>query len=227
MKAAQLIAQGTPGKFELRELPTPRPAAQQIVLEVRACGLNRLDLWLEEGGLPIQIPLPRTPGGEVAGQISELGDSVTGWNVGDMVAVQSNLFCGECEFCKRGEESLCLRGELLGVNHDGGFAEKVVVPSRALVSLPAGVEFETAAALTLAGSTAMHMLTDRAQVRPGDWVLIIGGASGVGAAAIQIAKQLGAHVISTGSTEPKRTLAKNLGAEFALDSTKPDWPAEV
>src|SRR5205814_5225841 len=112
---------------------------------------------------------------------------------GDAVAVQSNLFCGECEFCRRGEESLCLRGEVLGVQRDGGFAEKVVVPARALVRLPAGVDFDTSAALSLAGSTAMHMLTDRARVREGDWVLVIGGASGVGSAAIQIARHLGAR----------------------------------
>ncbi|TAK93148.1 MAG: hypothetical protein EPO07_18540 [Verrucomicrobia bacterium] len=227
MKAAQLIANGTPGRFELRELPEPQPAAGEAVVEVRACGLNRLDLWLEEGGLPIQIPLPRTPGGEVSGIISEVGSGVTTWKRGDRVAVQSNLFCGECEFCKRGEESLCLRGELLGVNRDGGFADRVAVPARALVSLPDAVSFETSAALTLAGSTAMHMLTDRAQVRAGDWVLVIGASSGVGSAAIQIAKQLGAHVISTGSTETKRNLAKKLGAEFVLDSTQADWPAEV
>src|SRR6185503_9368386 len=110
---------------------------------------------------------------------------------------------------------------------DGGFAERVAVPARALLRLPPGVDFDTSAALTLAGSTAMHMLTDRAQVRQGDWVLAIGGASGVGSAAIQIAKQLGARVISTGSTEAKRALAKNLGAEFVVDSNAADWPGEV
>ena len=115
----------------------------------------------------------------------------------------------------------------LAIGRDGGFAEKVVVPARVLVRLPAGVDFSTSAALTLAGSTAMHMLTNRARVRAGDWVLAIGGASGVGSAAIQIAKQLGAHVISTGSTEAKRALAKNLGAEFVVDSTQTSWPAEV
>src|SRR5260221_4232088 len=116
MNAAQLITHGTPGRFEQRDLPEPCPAPDEVVVEVRACGLNRLDLWLEEGGLPIPVPLPRTPGGEVAGQISEIGSAVQNWKVGDSVAIQSNLFCGECEFCKRGEESLCLRGELLGVN---------------------------------------------------------------------------------------------------------------
>ena len=227
MKAVQLIAHGAPGKFQIRDLPDLQPATGEVVVLVEACGLNHLDLWLEEGSLPIPLKLPRTPGGEIAGRIIETGAGVERWKPGDAVAIQSNLFCGECEFCRRGEESLCLRGELLGVQRDGGFAEKVVVPARALVALPAGVDFTTAAALTLAGSTAMHMLTNRAQVREEDWVLVIGGASGVGSAAIQIAKQLGARVISTGSSEAKRKLAADLGAEFVLDSTRPDWPAEV
>lgn len=227
MKAFQLIAHGAPGKFELRDVPDPVPAADEAVVQVQSCGLNHLDLWLEEGGLPVKVPLPRTPGGEVAGRIVDLGASVQGWQRGDDVAVQSNLFCGECEFCRRGEESLCLRGQLLGVQRDGGFAEKVVVPARALVRLPKGVDYDTSAAMTLAGSTAMHMLCDRAQVRPGDWVLAMGGASGVGSAAIQIAKVLGARVISTGSSEAKRDLAKRLGAEFVVDTNQPDWPAEV
>jgi 2-desacetyl-2-hydroxyethyl bacteriochlorophyllide A dehydrogenase len=197
-----------------------------VVVQVQVCGLNHLDLWLEAAALPIPIPLPRTPGGEVAGRISAIGAEVTGWKTGDAVVVQSNLFCGECEFCRRGDESMCLKGELLGVTRDGGFAEQVLVPARSLMRLPAGVDFNTSAALTLAGSTAMHMLTNRAQVREGDWVLVIGGASGVGSAAIQIAKQLGARVVSTGSTEAKRQLAQKLGAEFVLDSGA-DWPAEV
>jgi len=227
VKAAQLIAHGAPGKIEVRKVPDPQLGPDEVVVQVVACGLNRLDLWLEEAGLPVQVPLPRTPGGEAAGRIAAIGSAVRDWKIGDAVAIQSNIFCGECEFCQRFEESLCLRAELLGVQRDGGFAEKVLVPLRALVRLPAGVEFETAAALTLAGSTAMHMLTDRAQVRPGDWVLAIGASSGVGSAAIQIAKQLGARVISTGSTETKRELARKLGADFAVDSTKADWPAEI
>lgn len=225
MKAVQLIEYGAPGKFELRDVPEPKAGSGDVVVDVHACGLNHLDLWLEESGLPIQVPLPRTPGGEIAGTVVE--STVPEWKTGDTVAIQSNLFCGECEFCKRGEDSLCLRGEILGVQRDGGFAEKVVVPARALVRMPAGVDFEASAALTLAGSTAMHMLTHRTQVRAGDWVLAIGAASGVGSAAIQIAKHLGARVISTGSTEAKRALGKKLGAEFVVDSTDPKWPSEV
>jgi NADPH:quinone reductase-like Zn-dependent oxidoreductase len=176
--------------------------------------------------LPIPIQLPRTLGGEVAGRIVEVGSNVKDWRAGDEVAVQSNLFCGECEFCLRGEESLCLFGQLLGVNSDGGFAEKVVVPARSLIRLPAGLDFDASAALTLAGSTAMHMLTNRTSVRQGDWVLVIGGASGVGSAAIQIAKQLGARVISTGSTKAKRHSLIISAQNFAR-SANPAWPAEV
>jgi 2-desacetyl-2-hydroxyethyl bacteriochlorophyllide A dehydrogenase len=227
MKAVQLVAHGAPGQLQYHDVPDPIPAPDEAVVRVRACGLNRLDLWFEEGNLPVAPPLPRIPGCEVAGEILAVGKNVLNWRQGDRVSVQSNLFCGHCEFCAQGRESLCLNGELLGIQRDGGFAERVAVPASALVRLPAQVEFATAAALTLAGSTAMHMLTCRAQVRPGDWVLAMGGTSGVGSAAIQIARQLGARVISTGSTEAKRRFATGLGAEYVADTSKADWPAEV
>src|SRR5258705_37270 len=175
MKAVQLLAHGIPGKFELRELPDPEPGLLEVVVEVKACGLNHLDLWTEEGALPIPVDLPRTPGCELAGLISRVGAQVRNWSVGDRVAVQSNLFCGQCEYCARAEESMCLNARMLGVQCDGGFAEKVVVPERALVGLPQNVDFTTSAALTLAGSTAMHMVTKRTQVRAGDWVLVMAG----------------------------------------------------
>jgi NADPH:quinone reductase-like Zn-dependent oxidoreductase len=227
MIACQLIAHGIPGQFRISDIPSPAPSRGEVVISVRACGLNHLDLWLESAGLPVAAKLPRTPGGEISGTIVRVGEAVDGWAVENRVAVQSNLSCGSCEFCLRGEESLCLRGELLGVTRDGGFAEEVLVPANALVRLPEGVAFQDSAALTLSGSTAMHMLTDRAQVRPGDWVLVMGGASGVGSAAIQIAKQLGARVVSTGSTESKRALASSLGADSVVDSTAEDWPAQI
>jgi NADPH:quinone reductase-like Zn-dependent oxidoreductase len=227
MKAVQLIAHGTPGQLKYSDVPDPVPAANEVVVRVRACGLNRLDLWLEEGSLPMAVQLPRIAGSEIAGEVLGTGRDVADWRPGDRVAVQSNIFCGHCEFCARGEESVCLNSQLVGVQRDGGFAERVAVPASALVRLPAQVGFAASAALTLAGSTAMHMLTQRASVRPGDWVLVIGGASGVGSAAIQIARQLGARVITTGSTEAKRQFALGLGAGHAVDSSKPDWASEV
>ena len=227
MKAIQLVAHGSPGKFKMHDVPSPEPKPGEVVVNVKACGLNHLDLWLEEGALPIPIQLPRTPGCEIAGSVELVGEKVQGWKAGDRVAVQSNLFCGECEYCREGEESMCLNNVMLGVQRDGGFAEKVVVPARALVQLPGNVDFTTSAALTLAGSTAMHMLTHRARVKSGDWVLVMGGASGVGSAAIQIAKQLGGRVISTGSTLAKRELALRLGAELAVDTTDPRWIADI
>jgi NADPH:quinone reductase-like Zn-dependent oxidoreductase len=227
MKAVQLVAHGAPGKFNYGDVAEPVPAADEVIVGVRACGLNHLDLWLEEGQLPVPLTLPRIPGGEISGQIVAIGSGVLGWREGQRVAVQSNLFCGQCEFCARGQESLCLKGQLLGVQRDGGFAEWVAVPARALVALPDNVDFLTSAALTLAGSTAMHMLAERAHVRPGDWVLAIGGAGGVGSAAIQIARGFGARVITTGSSEVKRQFGLSLGAEHAVDSRNPDWPAQV
>ena len=227
MQAFQIVEHGSPGRFEFGAFPDPEPAQGEVLVRVGACGLNRLDLWTEQGSLPIPVQLPRIPGCEIAGEVVALGNGVTRWRVGDRVAVQSNLFCGECEFCARGRESICIRGEILGVHRNGGFAEFVAVPSSALVHLHETIPFETSAALTLAGSTAMHMLTSRVRVRSGDWVLVIGGASGVGSAAIQIAKGLGAYVISTGSTEKKRALAMDLGANHVVDSTSEHWPSDV
>lgn len=227
MKAVQLVAYGTPGRFLHVDLPDPQPGAGEVVVQVMACGLNRLDLWLEQDGLPLETELPRIAGCEISGRVIQIGAEVAGWKAGDRVAIQSNIFCGTCEFCKRGEESLCLRSELLGIQRDGGFAEKVAVPARLLVPLPDTVDFASSAALTLAGSTAMHMLTDRAKVEAGDWVLVMGASSGVGSTAIQIAKGLGARVLTTGSTEAKRNLGLQLGAEHALDSSDSKWPAEV
>src|SRR5258708_7231102 len=141
MKALQLVAHGSPGQFRLADVPDPQPAADEVVVRVRACGLNRLDLWLEEGALPIRLTLPRVPGGEISGEIAQVGTGpeAQSWKVGDRVAIQSNLFCGCCEFCVAGDESLCLNGELLGGQRDGGFAENGVGPARTLTLLPSTV----------------------------------------------------------------------------------------
>lgn len=227
MHAVQLLAHGRPGQLRYAPTPDPQPGPGEVLVRVSACGLNRLDLWTEEGALPIPIRLPRIPGCELVGRIVTLGDGVRDWHVNDRVVAQSNLFCGRCEFCLRAEESRCLHSSLLGVQRDGGFAELVTVPAHALLPLPDALQDHDAAALALAGSTAMHMLTNRAQVRPDDWVLIVAAASGVGSAAIQIARRSGAQVITTGSSTAKRELGLRLGAHHALDTSQPNWPADV
>lgn len=227
MKAFQIIGHGNPGRLELRDVPDPVAGEGEIIVRVRACGLNRLDLWHEQGDLPIPLATPRTPGCEIAGEVEQIGAGVPDWQVGDRVAVQSNLSCGTCEFCAAGEESICVNGRILGVQVDGGFAERVLVPAASLVRLPDGLDFAASAALTLAGSTAVHMLTSRLTVAPGQWVLVMGGNSGVGSAAIQIAKGLGARVISTGSSDAKRQLALDLGADHVVDHSVKQWPREV
>src|SRR5688500_13342565 len=165
MRAVQLTKHGIPGAFWVSDIPKPRPTPDEVLVQVKACGVNRLDLWAEEGGLPVKLQLPRTLGGEVAGVIAELGDDVDDWRIGERVAIQSNLFCGLCEYCLKGDESICLNGKLLGIDRDGGFAEFVTVPSRSLVRIPEALDFVSSAALTLAGSTAMHMLTNRTAIR--------------------------------------------------------------
>lgn len=227
MRAVQLTQHGIPGGFHLADLPVPKPAPDEVLVAVKACGLNRLELWAEEGALPVPMNLPRILGGEIAGVIADLGADVDDWRQGERVAIQSNLSCGSCEFCLRGEESICLNGKLLGIDRDGGFAEWVAVPARSLVAIPPEIDFTASAAMTLAGSTAMHMLVNRAEVRSSEWVLVIAGASGVGSYAIQIAKQFGAQVITTGSTEAKRAFAQSLGADAVIDSTDPSWPRQV
>ena len=228
MKAVQLIAHGTPGTFELCDVPEPTPAADEVVVQVQSCGLNHLDLWLEEGGLPVPVPLPRTPGGEVAGRILAVGAAVKGWQPGDEVAVQSNLFCGECEFCRRGEESLCLRGQLLGVQRDGGFAEKVVVPARVLVRLPAGVDFDTVRRAH-AGGQHRHAHADQSRA---------GASRRLGAGdGRRERRRFGGdtdrqRAWARASSAPVRakpsvSCAKHLGADFVVDTNDPDWPAEV
>lgn len=218
MKAARFHAFGGPEVQRIEEAPDPVPGDGEALVRVRACGVNRLDLFVREGRVPVRVPLPHISGSEVAGEVVALGPGVRGVAVGQHVAIHPYLHDGVCEFCLAGEESTCLRGDILGLVSDGGFAELVKAPASALLPLPDGLDFVQAAALTLAAVTAWHML-DRAGVRPGETVLVHAAGSGVGSAAVQIAKLRGARVIATASSRAKLERARALGADDLIDSS--------
>ncbi|HLH25924.1 MAG TPA: zinc-binding dehydrogenase [Chloroflexota bacterium] len=216
MRAVRLHEFGGPDQLRVEEVPTPEPGPGQALVQVAACGVNHLDLWLCEGSLPVKPQLPHTPGSEVAGTVAALGSGTTGVREGDAVVVHPYLHCGECEFCLRGEETTCLRSDILGLISDGGYAEYVLVPANSLVPRPAGLDAVQAAALALSAVTAWHMLS-RARLQLGETVLVWGGNSGVGSAAVQIANRMGARVLATVGSADKADLVQALGAEATID----------
>jgi NADPH:quinone reductase-like Zn-dependent oxidoreductase len=216
VRAVRLHEFGGPDQLRIEEVPTPEPGPGQALVKVAACGVNHLDLWLCEGTLPVKPKLPHTPGAEVAGTVAALGAGVNGVREGDAVAVHPYLHCGECEFCLRGEETTCLRSDILGLISEGGYAEYVLVPANSLVPLPAGVDAVQAAALALSAVTAWHMLS-RAHLQMGETVLVWGGNSGVGSAAVQIANRMGARVLATAGSAEKAERVRALGADATID----------
>jgi NADPH:quinone reductase-like Zn-dependent oxidoreductase len=226
MRAMRFHQFGAADVQRLEAAPDPSPADGQALIRVRACGVNRLDLFVREGKVPVKVPLPHISGSEVAGEVAALGPGVAGFSLGQRVAVHPYLACGACEYCLAGEESTCLRGDILGLLSDGGYADLVAVPANALVPIPAQLSFEQSAALTLAAVTAWHML-DRARVQPGETVLVLAAGSGVGSAAIQIAKLRGARVIATASSTSKLEKARQLGADVTVDYVAEDLRGAV
>lgn len=228
MKAAIFSEFGGVEVIRVEERPDPAPGPTDAVVRVRACGVNRLDLMVRAGALRVKIPLPHVGGCEVAGEVVALGSAAsTEVSVGQAVAVAPYLFCGRCEYCLAGQETTCLRGDIVGLGQDGGFAELVRVPAANLVPLPDRVSYEAAAAMSLAGLTAWHMLVSQAGLKPGEDVLVLAAGSGVGSAAIQIARLVGARVIATASTPEKLERARALGAHEVINYQTEDLLAEV
>lgn len=226
MKAAVFHEQGGVDVLHVEEMPQPTPGPTEVVVKVRACGANRLDIYSRTGRTKI-APVPHISGSEVAGEIAALGNAVTGLSVGQAVAVAPYFFCGQCEFCRSGEEVLCLKGDILGLACQGGYAEYVSVPASSIVPLPQGVDFISAAAVGLATITAWHMLVKRAPISPGQDVLVHAAGSGIGSAAIQIAKLSGARVITTASSAEKLEQARKLGADEVINYREQDFLQEV
>ena len=227
MKAVIFRQHGGPEVLEYTDVPEPQIRANEVLVEVKACALNHLDIWVR-GGLPgIEIPLPHILGDDVAGVVKQVGELVTWVKAGDEVMVQPGVSCGHCEACLSGNDNFCREYDIIGYRRDGGYAELVAVPGVNIVPKPSQLSWEEAAALPLVTVTAWHMLVTRAVVQPGETVLVHAAGSGVGSIAIQIAKLRGARVITTASTDEKLAHARELGADETINYTSSDWPKEV
>ena len=226
MRAVVLRRHGDPSVLERADLPEPTAGPGQAVVEVRACAVNRLDLWVR-GGLPgVRLPLPHVLGSDIAGVVSAVGPGVDAAWIGREVVVSPGTSCGACEACLSGWDNLCPRYAILGEQIAGGYCERLAVPAANLLPKPAGLDFVAAAAVPLTFLTAWQMLVVRAQVRPGQSVLIHAVGSGVGVAGLQIARLHGARVIALASSEAKLARARELGAEATLLSGE-GWEQQV
>ncbi|MBI1776305.1 MAG: zinc-binding dehydrogenase [Proteobacteria bacterium] len=210
MKAMIIKAQGGLDNLVYDDWPDPEPEIGQVLVRVRACGLNHLDIFVRRGmpGLPVKTPF--ISGGDIAGEIAALGDGVTGWRVGERVLVNPSTAAG-----------------MMGEDIFGGMAEYACAPQQNLLRIPDGVSFEAAACLPVAYGTAFRMLTVRGAVAPGEKVLILGASGGVGTAAVQIAKMIGAEVLAAASSAEKLDKLRALGADHLIDYTKVDFSQEA
>ncbi|HLE61996.1 MAG TPA: zinc-binding dehydrogenase [Pyrinomonadaceae bacterium] len=227
MKAVVFDHHGGPEVLQYTDVPKPEIKANEVLIEVRACALNHLDIWVR-GGLPgITIPLPHTLGNDVAGVVSATGELVTWVKPGEEVIVQPGVSCGHCRACLDGRDNMCPEYDIVGYRRNGGYAQFVAVPGVNIVPKPKSLAWEEAAALPLVTITAWHMLVTRAKVQPGENVLVHAAGSGVGSIGIQVAKLLGARVIATAGSTEKLARARELGADEVVDYTRADWPKEV
>ncbi len=226
MKAAYFKEHGGADKILHGDYPDPVPEAHEVVIRVRACALNQVDMLLLDGRFPPPEGLPHVNGCEVTGTLEPGGAGVKGLEPGQRVIVFPGFSCGQCDFCLRGERTVCLRYGYLGAHRDGGYAELVKVPGANVLALPDAVSFEQGAAVPLAMLTSWHALVAQAGVRPGQTVLVQAAGSGVGSAAIQIARLCGARVMTTVGSDDKRELARALGAEHVVNYRTQDFVEE-
>ncbi|MBT8477704.1 MAG: zinc-binding dehydrogenase [Gemmatimonadetes bacterium] len=225
MRAAYFRRHGGPEVMETGEAPEPIAARGSAVVAVRAAALNHLDLWVRRGLPGLTLDLPHIGGSDVAGVIDEIGADVEGWDVGDRVVLNPSLWCGECEWCERGEHPLCLDFKILGEHVPGGTAERVRVAARNLYRIPDTLDFPTAAAAPLAYQTAWRALSKRGGLKEGESVLVTGASGGVSTAAIQIARLLGATVFAVTSGPGNVARARELGADVVFDRLEGSFAA--
>ncbi len=228
MKAVLLTSFGDKGVFQYTEdFPKPKIEADEILVRVKAVALNHLDIWIRKGALAFKPSLPHILGSDVAGVVEEVGPLVKHVKPGDEVVVNPNLSCGVCEACLSGQDNHCREFKILGFQVHGGYAEYVKVPKTNVVPKPKNLTFEEAASFPLTYITAWNALIDKGKIQPGDTVFIWGGASGVGVAALQLAKLFGATVITTTSQDWKAQKLKQLGADIVFNHRTQNVEEEV
>ncbi|MGQ0548075.1 MAG: alcohol dehydrogenase catalytic domain-containing protein [Armatimonadota bacterium] len=223
MKAVVIRRHGGPEVLNLEDVPTPPPGAGEVLLRVRACALNNMDIWARSGppgGRPVfpwrERAFPMTTGGDVAGVVEALGAGVNGWTPGDRAVVNPILSCGQCEFCLAGEQTMCLRYQIFGEHTPGGLAEFVVAPVQNLLRVPDRVAFEKAA-VPAAYCTAWRMIVTAGGLRAGEDVLVTGASGGVGTAAILIARMAGARRIVAVVGGPEKARKAEAAGAVAID----------
>ncbi len=227
MKAVIIPHHGGPDVLEYAEFPEPMVQANDVIVKVHACALNHLDLWVRRGIPGVPLTLPHIPGCDVAGEVAHVGNHVRSVKVGERVVVAPGLSCGFCPQCRAGNDNRCRRYTILGFLVDGGCAEYVRVPETNVLPMPETMTYEEAAAVPLVFLTAWHMLIERARLEPGEDVLVLGAGSGVGSAAIQVARLTGARVFATIGKEDKRQKALELGADVVFNHTHADIAEEI
>lgn len=227
MKAAIFRQHGDPEVIEIADVQRPDLRPGQALIEVRAAALNHLDLWARRGLPGLEFDFPHIGGSDMAGTVAAVADGVEGPDPGTRVLVNPSLWCGDCEWCHKGEESLCESYRIIGEHTDGGFAEYVAVPVRNVLPIPDDLGFEEAAAVPLVYQTAWRGLIGRGRLRPGESLLVTGGSGGVSTAAIQIAKLAGAYVFAVTSGPEKARLLEEVGADIVFDRLEVDFSKEI
>ncbi len=222
MRCVTIHAHGGADQLRQEERPAPVPGPGQVLVQVKAIGLNHLDTWVRRGVPGHTFPLPLVPSSDAAGVIAEVGAGVEEWRGGDEVVVLPGVSCGACEACQSGIDQLCRHYHILGESCDGTCAEFVALPAANVAHKPRNLDFEGAAAIGLVFLTAWNMLVRRAELRAGETVLVHAGLSGVGSAAVQIARVLGAQVIATAGGAEKCAKVAALGAHHVIDHRTQD-----
>ena len=214
---------------KIEDIDMPKLKPNEVMIKVESAAYNYNDLWAIWGD-PIKTPLPHISGSDVAGTVVEVGEDVTKFKAGDRVVSHSNMSCRVCEMCTSGREYDCNDRMIWGFQTGplwGGFAQYTHLPEVNVAKLPDSVSFDDAAAVSMVGMTAWHMLVGRAKIKPGQTVLIMGGGSGVGMVGIQIAKLYNCTVIATAGNQDKMDKCKELGADFAVNHREADWYKKV